>query len=106
MGSGIAQLAAMAGYDVTLCDMAPEQLERALGQISASIDKLAGKGRLDREAGQQALRRVRLSGSLAEAAAGAGFVIEAVVEVLAGKPSGLREAMGVARGDAAFGTEP
>ena len=104
MGSGIAQLAAMAGYEVTLCDTAPEQLERALGQIRASIDKLAGKGRLDREAGEQALRRVQLSGSLAEAAAGAALVVEAVVEVLAVKQSILREAMAVARPDALYGT--
>jgi 3-hydroxybutyryl-CoA dehydrogenase len=104
MGSGIAQLAAMAGYEVTLCDMAPEQLERARGQISASIDKLTGKGRLDREVGQQALGRVQLSGSLAEAAAGADLVIEAVVEVLPVKQSVLREAMAVARPGALFGT--
>ena len=104
MGSGIAQLAAMAGYEVTLCDTAPEQLEHALGQISASIDKLAGKGQLDREAGRQALRRVQLSGSLAEAAAGADLVIEAVAEVLAVKQSVLREAMAVAQPDALYGT--
>ena len=104
MGSGIAQLAAMAGYEVTLCDTAPEQLERARGQIRASIDKLAGKGRFDREAGEQAVRRVQLSGSLAEAAAGAALVVEAVVEVLAVKQSVLREAMAVARPDALYGT--
>jgi 3-hydroxybutyryl-CoA dehydrogenase len=104
MGSGIAQLAAMAGYEVTLCDTAPEQLERARGQIRASIDKLADKGRLDREAGEQAARRVQLSGSLAEAAAGAALVVEAVVEVLAVKQSILREAMAVARPDALYGT--
>jgi 3-hydroxybutyryl-CoA dehydrogenase len=104
MGSGIAQLAAMAGYDVTLCDTAPEQLERARGQIGASIEKLVAKGRLDREAGEQAVRRVQLSGSLAEAAAGAALVIEAVIEVLAVKQSILREAMAVARPDALYGT--
>jgi 3-hydroxybutyryl-CoA dehydrogenase len=104
MGSGIAQLAAMAGYEVTLCDTAPQQLERARGQIRASIDKLAAKGRLDREAGEQAMRRVQLSGSLAEAAAGATVVVEAVVEVLPVKQSVLREAMAVARPDALYGT--
>ena len=104
MGSGIAQLAAMAGYEVTLCDTAPEQLERARGQIRASIDKLVGKGRLDHEAGEQAVRQVHLSGSLAEAAAGAALVVEAVVEVLAVKQSILREAMAVARPDALYGT--
>ena len=104
MGSGIAQLAAMAGYEVTLCDTAPEQLERARGQIWASIDKLVGKGRLDHEAGEQAVRQVHLSGSLAEAAAGAALVVEAVVEVLQVKQSVLREAMAVARPDALYGT--
>src|SRR5260370_8856967 len=84
--------------------MAREQRERALGQTSASIDKLAGKGQMDREAGRQALRRMRLSGSLAEAAAGADLVIEAVAEVLAVKQSVLPEAMDVARPDALFGT--
>ena len=104
MGSGIAQLAAMAGYEVTLCDTAPEQLERADGQIRASIDKLVGKGRLDHEAGEQAVRQVQLSGSLAEAAAGAALVVEAVVEVLQVKQSVLREATAVARPDALYGT--
>jgi 3-hydroxybutyryl-CoA dehydrogenase len=104
MGSGIAQLAAMAGYEVTLCDSAPEQLERARGQIRASIDKLAAKGRLDREAGEQAVRRVQLSGSLVEAAAGAALVVEAVVEVLAVKQSVLCEAIAVAQPDALYGT--
>jgi 3-hydroxybutyryl-CoA dehydrogenase len=104
MGSGIAQLAAMAGYEVTLCDTAPEQLERARRQIRASIDKLVGKGRLDHEAGEQAVRQVHLSGSLAEAAAGAALVVEAVVEVLQVKQSVLREAMAVARPDALYGT--
>jgi 3-hydroxybutyryl-CoA dehydrogenase len=104
MGSGIAQLAAMAGYEVTLCDTAPEQLERARGQIRASIDKLVGKGRLDHEAGEQAVRQVHLSGSLAEAAAGAALVVEAVVEVLQVKQSVLRDAMAVARPDALYGT--
>ena len=104
MGSGIAQLAAMAGYEVTLCDTAPGQLEHARGQIRASLDKLVSKGRLDREAGEQVVRRVQLSGSLAEAAAGAALVVEAVVEVLAVKQLVLREAMAVARPDALYGT--
>jgi 3-hydroxybutyryl-CoA dehydrogenase len=50
------------------------------------------------------VRRVQLSGSLAEAAAGAAVVVEAVVEVLAGEHSVLREAMAVGRPDALYGT--
>lgn len=104
MGSGIAQLAAMAGFDVTLTDAVPGQLHRARGDISASIDKLTGKGRLSPEAGQQALGRLRLAGSLAEAAERADLVIEAVVEILDVKQSILTEVMAVAAPQALFAT--
>jgi 3-hydroxybutyryl-CoA dehydrogenase len=36
MGSGIAQVAAVAGYDVTLVDVEPRQLERARAGIEAT----------------------------------------------------------------------
>jgi len=104
MGSGIAQLAAMAGFDVTLTDAVPGQLERARGDISASIDKLTDKGRLAPEAGQQALGRLRLAGSLAEAADQADLVIEAVVEILEVKQSVLIEAMATAAPQALLAT--
>jgi 3-hydroxybutyryl-CoA dehydrogenase len=104
MGSGIAQLAAMAGFDVTLTDAVPEQLQRARGHISASIDKLTAKGRLTPEDGERALGRVRLAGSLAEAADEAELVIEAVVEILDVKQSVLAEAMAVAGPNALFAT--
>jgi 3-hydroxybutyryl-CoA dehydrogenase len=104
MGSGIAQLAAMAGFDVTLTDAIPEQLQRARGHISASIDKLTAKGRLTPEDGERALGRVRLAGSLAEAADEAELVIEAVVEILEVKQSILAEAMAVAGPNALFAT--
>jgi len=44
MGNGIAQVAATSGYQVSLMDVIPEQLERAKAGIAKSVEKLAAKG--------------------------------------------------------------
>lgn len=49
MGNGIAQVAATSGYQVTLMDVIPEQLERAKAGISKSVEKLAAKGMINPE---------------------------------------------------------
>ena len=49
MGNGIAQTAASSGFQVTLMDVVPEQLERARATISKSADKLFSKGILSPE---------------------------------------------------------
>ncbi len=79
MGHGIAQVCAANGYDVTLVDIAPEQLERALSAIEASVAKLHSKGRLTDEQRDAALTSIATTTNL-EKAADADFVIEAVVE--------------------------
>ena len=79
MGHGIAQVCATNGYQVTLIDIAPEQLERALDSIRKSVDKLHSKGRLTDEQRDTALENIATSTEL-EAAAEADFAIEAVVE--------------------------
>ncbi len=84
MGHGIAQVCAVAGYDVTLIDIAPEQLERALGSIRKSVEKLHSKGRLSDEQRDAALENITTSTKL-EGAADADVAIEAVVENLAVK---------------------
>jgi 3-hydroxyacyl-CoA dehydrogenase len=40
MGAGIAQVAAVAGFDVTLTDVAAGQLERAMMVMQGSLTKL------------------------------------------------------------------
>ncbi len=55
MGNGIAQNAATSGYQVTMMDVSPEQLERAQATILRSLEKLASKGQItseQKEAGQ------------------------------------------------------
>ncbi len=81
MGHGIAQVCATTGYHVTLIDVVPEQLERALASIRKSVEKLHGKGRLSDEQREAALTNVTTASEVT-AAAGADFVVEAVVESL------------------------
>ena len=78
MGNGIAQTAATAGYQVTLMDVAPEQLERAKAAIARSVEKLAGKGSLTEQQKQAALS-VATASSL-EPACDADLMIEAATE--------------------------
>ena len=79
MGHGIAQVCAANGYQVTLIDIVPEQLERAMGAIRKSVEKLHAKGRLTDEQREAALSNI-VTGTELEAAAEADFVVEAVVE--------------------------
>ncbi|HET9186359.1 MAG TPA: 3-hydroxyacyl-CoA dehydrogenase NAD-binding domain-containing protein, partial [Acidothermaceae bacterium] len=46
MGSGIAQVAAHAGYDVVLHDTTSDALERALSGIASSQERFVAKGKM------------------------------------------------------------
>ena len=76
MGSGIAQVAAVAGYDVTLVDVEPKQLARALSGIEASLAKLVEKGKVDADDAGAALGRI----TTAAEPGPAGIAIEAATE--------------------------
>ncbi|MFL6233140.1 MAG: 3-hydroxybutyryl-CoA dehydrogenase [Thermoanaerobaculia bacterium] len=79
MGHGIAQVAAQSGYQVILVDAVPAALERGRAQIGKGLERLVTKGKLAAEDRDQALGRLTTGGDLA-ALAGAGLVVEAVVE--------------------------
>jgi 3-hydroxybutyryl-CoA dehydrogenase len=81
MGNGIAQVCATYGYQVTLVDIVPEQLDRAMASINKSVQKLHSKGRLTDEQREAALANVTPATEVA-AAADADLVVEAVVENL------------------------
>ena len=78
MGNGIAQVAATSGYQVTMMDVVPGQVERAQVTIAKSVEKLLGKGVVTEEQKQAALE-IRTSMTL-EGASGADMVIEAATE--------------------------
>lgn len=78
MGGGIAQVAAQAGYEVTLIDARQEALECSLDEMRGSLDRLCAKG-IVKDSADDVLARVTGCTSLEEAA-GADAVIEAVFE--------------------------
>ncbi|MGK0619394.1 3-hydroxybutyryl-CoA dehydrogenase [Meiothermus cerbereus] len=79
MGSGIAQVAAQAGYEVVLRDLEVSFIERGLSNIKRSIGKLLEKGRLDQNSHDAALARIVTTTHLADLK-DCDLVIEAVVE--------------------------
>lgn len=78
MGSGIAQTAAVSGYEVSLMDVVPEQLARARVAITKSVDKLVVKGIIDEK--QRAAATQITMGSSLDAVSQADYVIEAATE--------------------------
>ena len=78
MGSGIAQVAATSGYQVTLMDVVPDQLERAKATIAKSVDKLLGKQAISQEQRDAALQ-IAITG-MVNGAAEADLVVEAATE--------------------------
>ena len=61
MGNGIAQVAACAGYEVTMIDIEESFVERGMAAIEGSLGKLVAKERMSREDADSALARVRTS---------------------------------------------
>lgn len=82
MGHGIAQVFAAAGHEVSLYDVDGTVLKGAIGNIRANLTLMAGGGIGKAEDIEPAIRRVRITGDLKEAASGASFVFEAVAEKL------------------------
>jgi 3-hydroxybutyryl-CoA dehydrogenase len=84
MGRGIAQIAAQAGLTVLVYDSNPKAVAKALEAISASLEKLVEKGKIDREQARAALVRLQPCDALASFAV-ADLVVEAIVEKLEAK---------------------
>jgi 3-hydroxybutyryl-CoA dehydrogenase len=82
MGSGIAQVAALAGIGVVLRDLDAAAVERGLGIVRGNLDKGVSLGKLTAEARDAALARVRGETALAAAVAAVDAVVEAVPEKL------------------------
>jgi len=80
MGSGIAQVAAQAGYETTMVDVKKEFLDRGIGMIKASLGKFVQKEKIKQEEMNEALARLHASIDMKNAAKDADYVIEAVFE--------------------------
>jgi 3-hydroxybutyryl-CoA dehydrogenase len=79
MGAGIAQVSAMAGYDVVMRDIEEEYVEDGFERIESSLDRLEDKGEVDAEEREATLDRITGTTELADFSE-ADFVVEAAVE--------------------------
>ncbi|MEM3356415.1 MAG: 3-hydroxyacyl-CoA dehydrogenase [Candidatus Bathyarchaeia archaeon] len=80
MGHGIAQLLAMAGYEVAMVDISDELLQKGKEKIKWSLDKFVEKKRIRAEDAAAALARITTTTSYEQAAKDIDLAIEAVLE--------------------------
>jgi 3-hydroxybutyryl-CoA dehydrogenase len=84
MATGIAEVMAKGGFDVTLVARSESSLSRALGTLDKSLEKAVQRGKL--EAADRDVIRARITGaSSLEALADVDLAIEAVVEEISVK---------------------
>jgi 3-hydroxybutyryl-CoA dehydrogenase len=100
MGSGIAQVAAVAGYDVTLVDVSQAQLDRARAGIERSLKRLVEKGTVEAALADGALSRI----VPAREPVAADLAIEAATEDVALKERIFRSLDEAAGADAVLAT--
>ena len=82
MGHGIAQVSAMAGYNVTLRDIEQQFLDKAISKIRWSLDKLVSKEKISKDEGDKIISRIKLVVDLGDAVRDCDLVIEAVPEIM------------------------
>jgi 3-hydroxybutyryl-CoA dehydrogenase len=80
MGSGIAQVSAEAGYEVSMRDIEDRFVQGGLNIIKKNYERAISKGKMTKEQADALLSRVKGTLDLAEAVKGAQVVIEAVIE--------------------------
>ena len=79
MGSGIAHVCALAGYDVVLNDVAPARIDEAIRTIERNMSRQVARGLITDDAMKAGMARIRGSEALADVA-GADLAIEAATE--------------------------
>ena len=96
MGNGITQVAACAGYDVTMIDIEQAYVDRGMATIEKSLAKLVSKERMTQDDADAA--RARISTSIDRAdCADCDLVVEAVPEILELKQSIFAELDGICK---------
>jgi 3-hydroxybutyryl-CoA dehydrogenase len=79
MGNGIAQVCAVAGFDVVMVDVADAALLKGVATLTKSLSRLVEKGKIEASVRDAAVARVAVSTDYAQLA-DADFVIEAATE--------------------------
>src|SRR5437588_1207612 len=101
MGSGIAQTAAMAGFETTVREVSQELIQKGFASIEKSLERFADKGTITAE--QQKQTRDRLFGTTSfEDLADCDIIIEAIIENLDEKQRPYRELDAVCKPETIF----
>jgi 3-hydroxybutyryl-CoA dehydrogenase len=103
MGSGIAQVAAQAGWQVVLRDITDDALSRGVDAISKSTARFVEKGRISSDDRDATLARVRATTDL-DAVADADIVVEAIFEQVEVKQEMFRDLDRICRDGAVLAT--
>jgi enoyl-CoA hydratase / 3-hydroxyacyl-CoA dehydrogenase len=82
MGHGIAQVSAMAGYNVVIRDIEKQFLDKAMDKIKWSLDKLVSKQKISEQEAQKIFSRIIPKVELADALKDCDLLIEAVPEIM------------------------
>jgi len=98
MGNGIAHVFARSGYDVVLCDIEQEFLERALATISKNLDREVAKSKVTDAQKLETLKRITPATDRYRLAA-CGFIVEAASEKLDIKSEIFRDLDRICRPD-------
>jgi 3-hydroxybutyryl-CoA dehydrogenase len=101
MGSGIAQVSAVAGYEVTVLEQEQKFLDKGFAGIEKSLAKFAEKGTLKEPVD---IVRSRLNGAIREpeALADCDIIIEAIIENVEEKKKTFAELDRIVKQDAIF----
>ncbi len=101
MGAGIAQTAAMAGFETTVREMSQQLIEKGFASIEKSLERFAEKGTITAE--QQKLTRDRLFGTTSVTdLTDCDIIIEAIIENLEEKQKTYSELDGLCKPDTIF----
>jgi len=91
MGSGIAQVSAEGGYEVSMRDIEDRFVQGGLNIIKKNYERAVSKGKMTQEQANAFLSKVKGTLDLAEAVKSAEIVIEAVIENMDLKKQVYRE---------------
>ena len=101
MGSGIAQTAAMAGFETTVREVSQELIQKGFTAIERSLERFADKGTITAE--QQKQTRDRLFGTTSfEDLSDCDIIIEAIIENLEEKQNTYRQLDAICRPETIF----
>ena len=82
MGSGIAQVCAQAGYDVSMRDIEQRFIDGGMDSIKKNLSRSVSKGKLTSQEMDAVLGRLKPTLDLKEAAGDADIVVEVIIEVM------------------------